>query len=229
MSELLSPVAASRRTFFKRASLGLGAAAVLQSCDSNGGDDNADVVLDFSTDNGVLNYALVLEQLEAEFYVQALRTPFTGITADERAILTDLRDHELIHRDFLKAALGSAAIPQLEFNFSAVNFSNRASVLGTAITFEDLGVAAYNGAGKILRSADLLLIAGKIVSVEARHASAIRDLILNGVRSGTTVGEAGGGLPDVIGADALDRAFEPPMVLAAAGPFVRGTIAVRGL
>ena len=231
-STLLTDAAApsSRRSFFKRAGLGIGAVAAsasLAACDSD--DDGADVVLDFSQDTGVLNYAYALEQLEYAFYVRVLETPYAGITADERLVFTDLRAHEGIHRDFLRTALGAEAIPALTPDFSSVDFSSKASVLTTAITFEDLGIAAYNGAGRILRSPDLLTIAGKIVSVEARHASAIRDLILNMTRNGATVGEAGGGLPEVVGANALDRAFTPNEVLSAAGPFITNTISARGL
>ena len=53
---------------------------------------------------------------------------------------------------------------------------NRGEVT-TAKTFEDLGVAAYNGAAQYISSTDYLTLAGKIVSVEARHASSIRDLL----------------------------------------------------
>jgi glutamine amidotransferase-like uncharacterized protein len=69
------------------------------------------------------------------------------------------------------------AIGELDVDFSAIDFNSRDSVLNAAKTFEDLGVAAYNGAGQFIESSDYLLIAGKIVSVEARHAAAIRDLI----------------------------------------------------
>ena len=235
--ELLIPqpgAPSSRRDFFKRASLGAGvlaSASALQACDSNGNEEEGDaVVLDFSTDNGVLNYAYALEQLEYAFYVQVLATPYASMTAAETSVFTDLRAHEGIHRDFLKTALTPAnAIGNLSVDFSSINFSQRASVLGAAITFEDLGIAAYNGAGKYLRDGGLLTIAGKIVSVEARHASAIRDLILNNVRSGATVGEAGMGLIEVITADALDRAFEPGQVLDAAGVYITNDITVRGL
>ena len=234
--ELLIPqpgVPSSRRDFFKRASLGAGvlaSATALQACDSNGNEEEDDaVVLDFSTDNGVLNYAYALEQLEYEFYKQVLATPYASMTAAETSVFTDLRAHEGIHRDFLKTALGANAIGALTVDFSSINFLQRASVLGAAVTFEDLGIAAYNGAGKYLRDGGLLTIAGKIVSVEARHASAIRDLILNNVRSGATVGEAGMGLIEVITADALDRAFEPGQVLDAAGVYITNDITVRGL
>lgn len=55
----------------------------------------------------------------------------------------------MAHREFFKNALAKAAIPGLEVNFSGINFASRDSVLGTAKAFEDLGVSAYNGAGKI--------------------------------------------------------------------------------
>jgi trehalose-6-phosphatase len=84
--------------------------------------------------------------------------------------------------------------------------------LATAKTFEDLGVAAYNGAGKLFQSPDLLLIAGKIVSVEGRHAAAIRSVLDDDPQS--FAGD------DIIDENGLDRAFEPGMVLEAASPFI---------
>jgi hypothetical protein len=57
-----------------------------------------------------------------------------------------------------------------------VDFNSRTSVLAAAAAFENLGVAAYNGAAQYISSTDYLTLAGKIVSVEARHASAILDL-----------------------------------------------------
>ena len=128
-------------------------------------------------DVGVLNYAYALEQLEAAFYTQVIDTPYSGITEEETSWLTDIRDHEVEHRDFLKTALADGAIPSLEVDFSAVDFTSRDSVLGTAKVFEDLGVAAYNGAGKLIENPDYLLAAGKIVSVEARHAATICNFV----------------------------------------------------
>ncbi len=96
------------------------------------------------------------------------------------------------HREFFKNALADKAIPGLEVNFASINFSSRDSVLGTAKAFEDLGVSAYNGAGKLITSPDYLLLAGKIVSVEARHAALIRDLISNGSFADNTVIDANG-------------------------------------
>ena len=66
-------------------------------------------------DTGVLNYAYALEQLEAAFYTQVLAGAYyTGAPLNEQTILSDIKNHEVIHRDFLKAALGSAAIPDAD-------------------------------------------------------------------------------------------------------------------
>jgi hypothetical protein len=172
-------------------------------------------------DIGVLNYAYALEQLEAAFYTQVIDTPFEGITDEETEWLTDIRDHEVEHRDFLKEALGEGAIPDLEVDFSAVDFTSRDSVLATAQTFEDLGVAAYNGAGKLIENGDYLLAAGKIVSVEARHAAAIRDLV-----NMNSVAFAG---DDVVDENGLDVAKEPAEVLAAADPFITTEVTAEAL
>ena len=164
-------------------------------------------------DTGILNYAYTLEQLEARFYTLAVASSVNCNYSDkELQILIDLQKHEAIHKDFFKAALGKDAIMDLEFDFSAIDFTSRTSVLEAAKTFEDLGVAAYNGAGKLLESSDLLLIAGKIVSVEARHAAAIRSVLDSDPAS--FAGD------DVIDANGLDRAFSTDTVLKAAAPYI---------
>ncbi len=219
----------SRRDFFKRAGIGLGAVAsvsVLQACDSEGIDDDADVTLDFSSDVDILNYAYALEQLEAAFYDAVVTDSSFSSTfgADQRAVLSDLAKHEAIHRDFFAAAIqgaagASALIPSLTPDFSSVRFDNAASVLGTAQALEDTGVGAYNGAGRYLQTDAYLLIAGKIVSVEARHASVISGLIAaNSI--------AGDG---VVNAQGLDQLLRPADVVGpngAATPFITESISV---
>lgn len=157
-----------------------------------------------------MNYAYALEQLEAAFYIKVAHSFYSGATAKEKTYLEDIRDHEIAHREFFKNALGDKAIGTLKLDFSSINFSSRESVLGTAKTFEDLGVSAYNGAGELLESADYLLLAGKIVSVEARHAAAIRDLIKYGDFAG----------PDVVNAQGLDVFRKPPEVLKIADTYI---------
>jgi hypothetical protein len=214
----------SRRKFLGYASAATGLMVVGSACskeqvmDTNNnqnGTATQDGTVDLGTgDIGILNYAYALEQLEAAFYIQVVKTPYAGIPANELALLTDVRDHEIAHREFFKNALGGKAIPALEVDFSSINFSSRDSVLGTAKAFEDLGVSAYNGAGRLIMSADYLVLAGKIVSVEARHAAAIRDLISNGSFADDTVVDAMG----------LDVTRKPMEVLAIAGKYIKTQI-----
>ncbi len=221
---------ATRRNFLRM--LGVGGSivllpAVFAACSDDegrifappnggGGSAGGGVVLNLSTDAGILNYAFALEQLEAAFY-QAVTgaSNFTTLFADanEREVLIDLRDDEVTHREFFRLAIpanGGTLIGNLAVNFASV-LTSRATILATARSFEDLGVAAYYGAGKYLTSAALLTIAGKIVSVEARHAAAIRDVL-------DTTGTAFGNVSDIadLGANnatALDGALEPAAVL----------------
>lgn len=222
-----------RRDFLRIAALGgagLALPALLAACDSGystgvgmGTGPNPGVNLDFSNDFGVLNYAYALEQLEAAFYTKVIAAPYTGMPSGEKDLLTAIRDHEVIHRDFLAAALGAKKIPNLTVDFSTINFTSRDSVLGAAKIFEDLGVAAYNGAGQIISSPLYLGLAGKIVSVEGRHAAAIRDVI-----AGST-GIAFADSPVVDDMSGLDRAFSPTTVLSMAGTYITTKISTSNL
>lgn len=198
----------SRRDFLTKAGAFTLLSAFASSCNKDDDITNPGGVNLGSGDTGILNYAYALEQLEAAFYIKVLTTPYSGITASESALLADIRDHEIAHREFFKNALGSNAIQSLEVNFSSIDFTSRASVLATAKAFEDLGVSAYNGAGQLLTSAAYLGLAGKIVSVEARHAALIRDLITPG------------SFANDLQSGSLDKSMLPPAVLAIAGNYI---------
>jgi len=217
----------SRRNFLKYSGLGLATAGLLLAgCDDDDMDDMEmqDAVSLGEGDVGVLNYAYALEQLEAAFYAQVLTGAyFANASAEEQQILIDLELHERAHRDFFEAAIGTLAepIPALSVDFSSIDFDDRDSVLSTAKTFEDLGVSAYNGAGRLLTNADFLLVAGKIVSVEARHASTIRSIF-----DSSPTAFAG---DDIVDGNGLDVAMMPADVLAAASPFIVNEIDASGL
>jgi hypothetical protein len=204
----------SRRKFLGFAGAATGM-ALLAACKKN--EDNNGTNLG-SGDIGILNYAYALEQLEAAFYIQVISTPYSGISAEETIFLKDIRDHEIAHREFFKNALGGSAIPGLEVDFSSINFSSRASVLGTAMAFEDLGVSAYDGAGYLFKDANYLLLAGKIVSVEARHAALIRELIAPNTFLGNQVD-----------ASSVNISRTPAEVLAIAGTYIKTKINASNL
>ena len=168
-----------RRQFLRYAGVGTAAVGLFAAEACKKDRNNYKGVYLGSGDVGILNYAYALEQLEAQFYINVVSNSAfaTQFSADEQLLITEVRNHEVLHREFFKAALAGNAIPSLSFNFSAINFGTRASVLAAAKAFEDLGVSAYNGAGYLIQNPTYLVLAGKIVSVEARHAAYFRDLI----------------------------------------------------
>jgi Ferritin-like domain len=126
-------------------------------------------------DVDILNYALTLEHIEAEFYKQALKD-VKGLSGDEKKLARQLAEDESAHVDALIATIKKlggmpGAKPKLDFGGA---FASRATFLKTANSFEDLGVSAYNGAAPGIKSGDVLGAAGSIVQVEARHAALIR-------------------------------------------------------
>lgn len=140
----------------------------------------------------IFNYALTLEHLEAEFYKQAVSSfAAIGVPAGPaQAAITTIRDHELAHVNFLKGAItANGGTPvnftAASFDFTAKGtfptvFSNYATFLAVAQTFEDTGVRAYKGrAGELVKGGNLLTAALNIHSVEARHASHIRQMRRN--------------------------------------------------
>ena len=170
-----------------------------------------------TNDVAILNYAYALEQLEAAFYTHVVMYPYMGITDKEFMILKEIKEHEVAHRELFKTALGGAAIPGLTPDFSTIDFTSRDAVLGVAKVYENVGVSAYNGAGKFIKSADYLTLAGKIVSVEARHASVIAALI-------DPMSVAFAGMPEVDDATGLDKVRSFREVLTMVGPFIKETV-----
>jgi Ferritin-like domain len=167
-------------------------------------------------DVAILNYAYALEQLEAAFYTKIADNPFKGITQQETATFVEIRDHEVAHKEFFKKALGDHAIPEIDVDFSGIDFGRRSGVLDTANVFENLGIAAFNGAGPLLSNADYLSAAGTIVSVEARHAAMIAALL-----HGPSAASAGEGH---VNNEGLDGAMQPKAVLSKAKPFIKTSL-----
>ena len=126
----------------------------------------------------VLNFALKLEYLEAEFYALALRR--RGLIPPRyRAVFAQIGKHETAHVRTLRGALGSLAIPKPQFDYTARGkypdvFSNFNTFALVSNTFEDLGVAAYKGQAGNLMGTAYLTTALQIHSVEARHAAEVR-------------------------------------------------------
>lgn len=156
-------------------------------------------------DVDILNFALTLEYLEAAFYTEALKQ-VGGLSGDVKEIATTIRDDETEHVDAIAATIKKlggkpVAAPGVDFGKA---FANEKSFLTTAVTFEDLGVGAYNGAGPSIKSKEVLAAAGSIVQIEGRHAGIVR--LLNG---------------DKIAPSAFDKGIPMAEVLEKAKPFIK--------
>lgn len=200
---------ASRRDVLKTgaaasvAGLGLtaGAGSAAASGDGDAEDEGTMTETQTQTDTAgdidavaVLNYALVLERLEATFYTRGLEEfSEEEIESSDLAAqlgdqaqgsvydrLTTIRDHERSHVDKLVTTinnLGGSPVSedQVEFTFE---FTNPETFVKTAQTFETVGVSAYDGAIDLLSGKDkLLTAAARIATVEGRHSAYLNDLV----------------------------------------------------
>ncbi len=122
----------------------------------------------------ILNFALTLEYLEATFYKEAAAVK--GLSKEVAEYVKTFGDEEQEHVDALVATiedLGGEPVKAPKVDFGDA-FSSAGKFVPLAITIEDTGVSAYNGAAPMIDSKDLLATAGGIVQVEARHAAALR-------------------------------------------------------
>ena len=134
----------------------------------------------------ILNYALTLEFLEAEFYKAALATSFiANANPWLKDFATTVASHEADHVKLLQSVLGKAAIKKPSFDFSAA-LTDEKTFMATAQVLEDTGVAAYAGQGPNLSQKAVVVAALSIHSVEARHAAWIRFLNMDSPAPGIT-------------------------------------------
>jgi Ferritin-like domain len=124
-------------------------------------------------DARILNFALQLEYVQARLYEEALRS--AGLTGELHEFARVAGAHERAHVSFLRHHLDGRAKPPPALNFGEAARDPH-SFAAAAVTLEDLAVAAYNGQGANL-TRPALAAAVEIVSVEARHAAWVRDIV----------------------------------------------------
>ena len=173
----------SRRSLIKWGIFGLGGIALTALPGVlNAQPNSRGKTLTFSAnDVGILNFALLLEELEAAFYAAVISSDKVT-NSKELEYMQFLGAQEAAHVTFLRSVLANQVMfdtQDLSFNQSGLNklLSSRDTILNAAVTLEDVGVHAYNGAGPSMTNPTFLLAAGSIVSVEARHAAGVRSLL----------------------------------------------------
>ncbi|KAF9313671.1 hypothetical protein BG003_004919 [Podila horticola] len=134
-----------------------------------------------TADLKILNYALSLEHLEAEFFKQGLAkfnaSAFSdaGYGGPVRDRLAHIGDHENSHVMVLTNAITKMKGKPVGLCNYTFPLDNVTTFMSMAQALENTGVSAYLGAAAGLRG-DLLTAAASITAVEARHASYLNEL-----------------------------------------------------
>ena len=181
-----------------------------------------------------LNYALALEALEADLYVQAYFRLTTGTTNAAGVVIPGLglsrkeidvaylrafANVELQHRKFINKALGSASLlasgpfSTAKFDFGLQNMT-RKQVVNLIYTVEATGVRAYLGAIVKFSTKTFLQTAGAIQGTEARHTATMA--IVQNILFGTSINTA----PLANENNGIDQPLDPDTVLAAVSPYI---------
>ena len=159
-----------------------------------------------ASDIDILNYALTLERLETAFYDMAVaNVPFEQPSVGDLAkiIQADEHAHVAALTSAIKSFGGTPVDPAHSYQFGADTFKSQSAFLKLSYMLEDTGVHAYLGAAPLIKSQEILLTVAHTVTVEARHAGAIRYLY---------------GLPVTLGA--FDTPLTKAQVLSIAGPLI---------
>jgi hypothetical protein len=122
-------------------------------------------------DLGIALYALTLEYVEADFYAKVIASG--TLKGRSLKLATQFGNQETQHVKALEALvsqLGHPIPPRPQTKFT---LTTPTAILQQAVTFENLGAAAYLGQADNIVSKDLLAAALSIHSVEARHAAAL--------------------------------------------------------
>jgi len=166
------------------------------------------------SDLAIVNYALTLEYLEADFYDQAIES---GELKDRKVaeLAKRIGDNEHAHVEALMATAKSLGTPAAKpmTKFDDVIAGGQKKILETAAVVENLGAAAYLGQAGRIKSKEILAAALAIHTVEARHAAALNQLVGKGFKGGS---QLAGSIPD----GAFAKAMDMDQVLAQVKPFI---------
>lgn len=262
--------ALSRRTFMAGAGA-VAATAAVAGCSNNGTMTGGGGKTTY-TDADILNFALNLEYLEAQFYVYAATgsglastdtaapsgytgtytegtvtvgdaAAVAGLTAAQQEIVNEIAFEEQTHVQFLRSALGAAAVPMPDIDLSffgplavAANITTAATGTGSfnpfssfdyflvgAFIFEDVGVTAYSGAAPLISSAGVaagyLTAAAGILAVEAYHAGYVRTSL-----TGRAIAAGSAGYPYLAAANLVEDLRATLTVGNSAAPSTTGSV-----
>lgn len=216
----------SRRTLFKSAVAAAGGVALASGAMSFAGSGFEAGVAHaqaqpFANDLDVLNYALTLENLEANLYNTIVGA---GVIKNPTWVryVTLFQGHENTHAQALTKAIsdagGKPVAPRAKYNYAAFDVSTEQKAMTVLAAVEEVGVGAYQGAAGFIKDKGILTTAVAIHGVEAEHTGSLHSLLGLPVTGGSLASAAG------VSTKVLNGAFTQPIpvadVLKAVGPII---------
>jgi hypothetical protein len=128
-----------------------------------------------ASDVDILNFALTLEYLESDFYLQKGKS--IGLSGEAKSLAAMFGEQESEHVKALTMTINNSGGTPVKKPTFVFPVNDQAGFLKLAYMLENVGVGAYNGAAPSIIHTPILKAAGSIVQVEARHAAAIGLLV----------------------------------------------------
>ncbi|KAH8908348.1 hypothetical protein BR93DRAFT_478278 [Coniochaeta sp. PMI_546] len=161
-------------------------------------------------DVDILQFALTLEWLEASFYQQGFaKFPASdfqalGLSQQQITDLIGIGASEAAHVGLLQGAIAQAGVKPVQPCTYDFGFTDAAGMVATALVLENVGVSAYLGGGPLLADKGILSTAASILTIEARHQTALR------------IAAKSAAAPQP-----FDTALSPKQVFSLAAPFIK--------
>ncbi|RYG66768.1 ferritin-like domain-containing protein [bacterium] len=136
----------------------------------------------YGGDVEILNAALLLEYLEAEYYARVVAAHearaylFGRVEYAARTLARDEATHVQTVTEMI-TKLGGTPITKPQFQFPANAFLSSIAFLQLSVELEENGVGAYLGAAPLVKNKDVLNFAASIYGNEARHTAWVRFLL----------------------------------------------------
>jgi len=189
---------------------------------------SARTTLDFNTVSGALNLLWATVQLQEQFYAIVLANPYVGMLSSELSLFSSIRTDMRFLDTAFPFMFTSHPLVVLRVNFQSVDFSDRTSVMNTAVLLHTASVQGVHGAMMAAKDAESMIAVASVGSVLAREAARTGYLI-DVVANGATGARPSFGLGLTSAGHYLDSTMTPPEWVTATAPYLTTVLSTSGV